>query len=365
MDVTQTLGSVLIVGGCGFLGHRIAKSLLQKHASSDISVLDVRTDRKRLPGISYYDGDICSKSVVQSILAHVKPQVIFHTASPPAHAHNLNFFMKVNVLGTRNLLECAQEMQTVVGFVYTSSASIMQDSINDKLDIDESALVFYLPVQKDPYSHSKAVAESFVLKANRHNGKMLTTAIRPSGLFGEDDLNCVKPMVDAAAEGKYKYQVGNGRNLFDWTYVGNAADAHILAAQALLKTSKSTVTAPANETVDGEAFLVTNDEPMAFWDFARGLGAAAGYPTREEEIRVIPRIVGLTMATIAEWVVWITSLGRRKSGMTRAGIRISTMARTYRVDKAKRRLRYKPLVSMKEGMRRAGESFAKNARKTK
>lgn len=118
MDVTQTLGSVLIVGGCGFLGHRIAKSLLQNHASSDISVLDVRTDRKRLPRISLYNGDMCSKSVVQSIFAHVKPQVIFHTAYPPAHAHNLDFFMKVNVQGTRNLLECAQEVQIDAAFVY-------------------------------------------------------------------------------------------------------------------------------------------------------------------------------------------------------------------------------------------------------
>ena len=45
--------------------------------------------------------------------------------------------------------------------------------------------------------------------------------------------------------------------------------------------------------------------------------------------------------------------------MTRAEIRLSIIARIYCIDDAKRRLRYKPLVSMEEGMERAGKSFAK------
>lgn len=366
MDANQFMEPILVVGGCGFLGHQIVKRLRETYPSTAISVLDIRTDSKRHPSISYYDGDIRSKSVVQSIFGKVKPQVVFHTASPPASPNsNLNFFMEVNVRGTRNLLECAQEVRTVLAFVYTSSASVVHDSISDVFDIDESAPVLYMPAQKGLYAHSKSVAENLVLEANRKNGGMLTTAIRPSGLFGEDDLTTVKPMVDAAAEGKYRYQVGNGKNLFDWTYVGNAVDAHILAAQTLLKASTATTRVSAAEAVDGEAFLVTNDEAMPFWDFARGLGAAAGYPTSPEEIRVIPRVVGLTMATIAEWVVLITSFGRRKSSMTRSGITFSTMTRTFRIDKAKRRLRYKPLVGMKEGIRRAGASFSRDAHKNK
>ena len=147
--------------------------------------------------------------------------------------------MKVNVLGTRSLLEYAQEVQTVVAFVYTSSATVVHDEVNDRLDIDDSAPIPGMLVRKDGYSHSKAVAESLVLNANRQDGKMLTTAIRTSGVFGEDDLTTVKPMVNTAAEGKYKFQVGNGRNLFDWTYVREVVHAHVLAAQLLLKTFNS------------------------------------------------------------------------------------------------------------------------------
>ncbi|KAL9606778.1 MAG: hypothetical protein Q9179_000068 [Wetmoreana sp. 5 TL-2023] len=301
MEAQQSMGSVLVIGGCGYLGHQIVQRLLEINAATAISVLDIQTNRNRLNGINYYDGDICSKSVVQSIFAQIEPQVIFHTASPPATARDLELFLRVNVQGTRNLVQSAQEVKTVVAFVYTSSASVIDDAVNDLLDVDESAPVLYMPAQMDAYNHSKAVAESVVLKANRINGKMLTTALRPSGLFGEDDKVTVKPMVDAAAEGKYRYQVGNGKNLFDWTYIGNAVDAHILAAQALFRASESTTRAPVNESVDGEAFLLTNDEAVPFWDFARALGAAAGYPIDPKEIRVIPRLVGLIMATVAEW----------------------------------------------------------------
>ncbi|KAK0516448.1 hypothetical protein JMJ35_001051 [Cladonia borealis] len=358
-DTKQSLGSVLVVGGCGFLGHQIIRQLLESHAASKVTVVDIRTDRNQHDTVAYCNADISSKREVQSIFDQVRPRVVFHTASPPALGDDMNLYMRVNVNGTRNLIDCALSTEDTIAFVYTSSASVVHDSISDLVDADERSPVLYMPVQRSAYSHTKALAESIVLEANRKNDCLLTTSIRPSGLFGENDLTTVKPMVEAAASGKYKYQVGDGNNTFDWTYVGNAAQAHILAALALVKAGPL---AKQGEGVDGEAFFVTNDEPMPFWKFARALGTAAGYPTRED-IRIIPRTVGLAMATIAEWLVWITSFGRRKSSMTRHGIRYSTMTRTFRIDKAKMRLRYKPLVDMKEGIRRAGKSFANNTKR--
>ena len=98
---------------------------------------------------------------------------------------------------------------------------------------------------------------------------------------------------------------------------------------------------------------------MPFWDFARSLGAAAGYPTKKEDVRVIPRMIALAIVAIAEWVIWILSLGQRKSSLTLMGIKFSMMNRTFCIDKAKKRLNYKPQVDMAEGIRRAGESFSK------
>ena len=157
-----------------------------------------------------------------------------------------------------------------------------------------------------------------------------------------------------------------GRTLFDWTYVGNAAEVHLQAAYVLSEDhSKARSEIPSDRRVNGESFLITNGEPMAFWEFARSLGAAAGYPTKKEDVRAIPIILGLAMAAVAERIVWFFSLGYRRSNMNVSSVRYSTINRTFRIDKAKSRLRYRPKVSMAKGIRRAGESFSKDKKKKK
>lgn len=357
----QELGSVLVVGGCGFLGRHIVSELLEL-TTAEVSVLDVRTDRNRLPSVTYHEGDISSVKDVLSVFHHVRPTVIFHTASPSIFVRSMSFFLKINVDGTRNLLECAHTVG-VKAFVYTSSASVIHNTVSDLVNVDESAPVLYIPDQKEAYNHTKALAEDLVLAANRkNNSNMLTVSLRPSGLFGEGDPTAVKTMVDAAASGKYKYQIGDGKNLTDWTYVGNAAHAHILAAGALLRAHASTAS-PESERVDGEAFLVTNDEPIPFWEFVRGLGAAAGYPTKPEKIQEIPVALALMIAIILEWMVWLATFGRRQTTKLSLGLRFGCMTRTFCIDKAKKRLGYKPFVNMEDGIKRAGESFAVTAKK--
>ncbi|MCJ1466087.1 hypothetical protein MMC07_004706 [Pseudocyphellaria aurata] len=357
----QDLGSVIVIGGCGFLGGNIVSQLLEL-TTAEVHVFDLRTDLNRLPSVTYHEGDVSSARHVLSVFQHVRPTVVIHTASPSIFSRSLIFFMKINVDGTRNLLECAQKVG-VKAFVYTSSASVIHDTVSDLVNVDESAPVLYIPDQKEAYNHTKALAEDLVLAANRKNdSSMLTVALRPSGLFGEGDPTAVKMMVNAAASGKYKYQIGEGKNLTDWTYVGNAAHAHILAAGALLSAHGSTA-GPESDRVDGETFLVTNDEPMPFWEFVRGLGAAAGYPTKSEQIQKIPVALALLIAITLEWLVWLTSLGRRQTTRLSLGLRFGCMTRTFCIDKAKRRLGYKPLVNMEDGIKRAGGSFATKTKK--
>jgi sterol-4alpha-carboxylate 3-dehydrogenase (decarboxylating) len=132
--------------------------------------------------------------------------------------------------------------------------------------------------------------------------------------------------------------------------------AQFLAAEALLK-------APANPPtsdemrVAGQGLLITDYEHISFWKFARLTGNAAGHPTREEDVRSMPKAMGILMAAISEWVVWIISFGRQKYRLNRVGIKFSCMTRTFRIDKAKRVLGYKPKVSLMEAIKRSGTPF--------
>jgi len=352
MSGTTNITSALVIGGCGNLGHNVVKQLLKLTPPPKVSVFDLFTTANRFDGVDYYAVDITNKSQVDEALSKCRPQVIMHTASPPPALNDLPLYLKVNVEGTRTLLRSAREHGTKA-FVYTSSASVIHDSYSDLFEADESSPLLYLPVQRERYSHSKALADQLVLD-NNSPGSMLTCCIRPSGIFGERDASA-KRFVDSAKAGKLNIQIGDGKNLFDWTFNENVIHAHVLAAQLLLKTFDEK---PApNMRVDGEGFLITNDEHMSFFEFARKIGDAAGYPTDRAKVKSLPRSLMLLLAIIGEWWAWITTFGKGKSSMDTLAIRYSTMTRTYNIDKAKRVLGYKPIVSLSDGITRAGGSF--------
>lgn len=235
-----------------------------------------------------------------------------------------------------------------------------------------------------------------MLAANRSAGAagapaLLTASIRPSGLFGEGDAQLTRHMVDLYFQGRSNIQVGGNENLFDFTYVRNAAHAHLLAALALLATH--TVMARAGgggeggadgaaagapgaataatampldfERVDGEAFLITNDSPVYFWDFARAMWAAAARATtkttaagggrgrgrgRRPAPWVLPRGLGLALGRLSEAACAVVG---RPPTLNRQRIVYSCMTRYYDISKAKRRLGYRPIVGLAEGVRRA------------
>ena len=353
------LGPVLVVGGCRFLGHLIVSRLCESTAL-EIWVLDLNTEHNRLHNVSYCDGDITSYSHVQAALQKIKPRTIIHTASPNVLTEHPNFatrkarYEKVNILGTQNLLDCAGKSGSVKAFVYTSSASVVHDSINDLFEADESLPGLQTPQQTEIYSQTKGVVENIVLAANRKYGSMLTTAIRPTSMFGEDDAAWIPSLLNIYRTGKINNQMGNDSAKIDLLYVDNAADAHILAVETLDKMHEET---PHRERVDDEAFFVTNDEHYRFWDFARAVWHAAGDRSDPERVWVIPKNIGLMMATFVEWVFWLVFWGSREPKSTRRKIKHTCMNRTFRIDKAKSRLGYVPEVSMKEGIERGVKLF--------
>lgn len=108
MDTTIPIESAVVVGGCGSLGHRLVEHLLEIQPGIRVSVFDLNTEHNRIPAVTYYNVDISSKDQVNDVLAKSQPQVIFHTASPPPSLQDLALYMRVNVEGTRNLLDIAK-----------------------------------------------------------------------------------------------------------------------------------------------------------------------------------------------------------------------------------------------------------------
>jgi sterol-4alpha-carboxylate 3-dehydrogenase (decarboxylating) len=387
--IASSLGHVLITGGCGFLGHHIVDLLVERHPSTRVSVLDLRTtaNRSSNPNVSYYDGDLTDKASTLALFKKLKPEVVIHTASPH-HTMPNEILFKVNVDGTKALLEVAQEMG-VKAFVHTSSASVIHDPKEELVNADEKyplisgkdqpeyytstkvGYVYCYPMincskipaccqstvtpkkRTKPYqmlNQHQVWAESAVLAANRTPSSFLTCAIRPAGIFGEGDVQLLPKMLDAYFKGQHKFQIGENENLFDFTYVRNVAHAHLLAAVALLATHKMLPTIPLDsERVDGEAFLVTNGQPVYFWDFPRQAWKEAGNTLPVEKVWKLSFGTMSVIGGILESVCW--AIGK-KPNLSRKQVQYSCWTRYYCIDKAKRRLGYTPIVSLEEGIKR-------------
>jgi len=358
------LSPVLITGGCGFIGSHLARRLLEDNRNCKIHVLDVDTSRRRIAAVDYHACDISNADDVDRVMQEAQPRTVFHIACPDSMVIRPELFERVDVVGTRNLLASAARLGTVRALVNVSTSSVIHDNRSDLIDADETLPVLRPPVQKRIYTLTKATAESDILAANRAAGdaSMLTVSMRPATAFGEDDDTCLGKMVAVAQQGKTRFQMGDGKNVFDFIYIDNLVEAHVLAARALVAAYGKPPT-PPDRRVDGECFNVTNDEPVLFWEFSRKIAAAAGRPVRPEDIVVIPVWIGLVIGWLSEWLMWIQSWGTSQPNMTREGIRFSTINRTLNGAKAKRVLRYRPKVSMDEGIERSVRWYVERGRK--
>ncbi|KAL2871045.1 uncharacterized protein BJX67DRAFT_389842 [Aspergillus lucknowensis] len=355
------LGPVLITGGNGFTSYHIIAKILAEEPDCVIHSLDVNIDRNRHANsnVHYHLTDISSAEDVNRIMELAKPVTIFHTASPEFSDAPVSAYRSIIVDGVQHLLKAAAKVGSVRALINTSTSGVINDNHTDLIDATEDMPILRPPQQQRAYCIAKADAEDAIQAANRNGGTddhgILTCHIRPCLAFGEHDVGALGKMVAVARQGRSRFQMGNGQNPYDFVYIGNLADAHLLAAHALLEAWGKP--RPATDPVDGECFNITNDDPWLFWDFQRAVAAQTGNPVRTEDIVVIPKWVGLAMGFLSEWIVWAISGGSRVPNMTREGIRFSTLIRTLNINKAKRVLGYRPTVGMQEGIERSVRWF--------
>ncbi|KAI8326369.1 3-beta hydroxysteroid dehydrogenase/isomerase, partial [Martensiomyces pterosporus] len=323
----------LVIGGEGFLGRAIVEALIERKkstgSSDEIRVLDLRRNYED-GNVAFFQGDICNpKQVDAALTADGKTAtVVFHTASPIMKAPEA-LHTKVNIEGTKVVLEACRTAG-VDKFVYTSSASVVYSGKGLEY-VDES--IEYAKPFADYYSETKAIAEKLVLEYNDKYG-MRTAALRPSGIFGPGDRQTTPGALLAQRKNlPVLIQVGNNTALFDFTYVGNLADAHLLCADKLY-----------DENVSGEVFFITNDEPVGMWSFMRLLWGEVG-DNRGPKL-IIPTFVATMILGLLKLLAAMHLIKHEIPfvfGMT-------FTPRYFNITKAKKYLGYRPRVPYSEGV---------------
>jgi len=324
---------VLVTGGTGFLGRKLVGRLLDHGRSVTVLARRPAPDLTAR-GVRFICADLADAAAMRAACAGI--ETVFHTAAKVDVWGRYDDFFRINVLGTRALLDGCRA-HGVKNFIHTSTPSVVYNG-RDLAGADES-----LPLTTDcpsPYPLTKAMAERDVLAANCE--ALRTVALRPHLIWGIGDPHLVPRVLARARAGRLRI-VGEGKSRVDMVHVENAVDAHLLAEKALqvrrLKADKSSGDAA------GRTYFITNGEPVVLWDWINDLLRALGEPPVTKRISLR---AASALGAACE-VAWRVLPLRSEPPMTRFIAAELAKDHWFDLGAARRDLGFTPRVSMAQG----------------
>lgn len=225
--------TILVTGGAGFIGSNFVRRWFETH-DEEVVILDAFT-YAGFPGnlaplfyknrLDIFKGDIGDKQLVDHILYEYQPHTIYHFAAE-SHVDNSIAnplaFIKTNILGTVNLLECVRRRDPRIRFIHVSTDEVYGSLKLEDEPFNESTQ--YDP--RSPYSASKASSDHFI-NAYRNTYGLEAVITNCSNNYGPNQHpeKFIPTVILAAMQNKPIPIYGTGLNMRDWLYVDDHCDA--------------------------------------------------------------------------------------------------------------------------------------------
>lgn len=321
--------TAFVTGGSGFIGGRLIERLVDEGVNvRALARSEESAQRVAALGAEPAHGDIADpRSVAEAALG---AKVAFHLAARLGEWGPWEEFERGNVTGTLNALAaCAGT--GVRRFVHCGTEAALMAG-EPLVQVDETAPL--RPDSRAPYPATKAKAEQVVRDANREG--IETVVVRPRFVWGRGDTTLLPEMVATVEAGRWAW-IGGGRNLTETTHVDNVVEGLLLAAE---------------KGAPGEAYFVTDGEPVVFREFVTALFETQGV---EAPDRTIPAWAAVPLARVCE-AAWRLLPLRGEPPMTTFRAWILTQECTIEIAKARRELGYTPIVTQAQGLAELHES---------
>jgi dTDP-glucose 4,6-dehydratase len=237
MNIPKT---VLVTGGCGFIGVNFVRLLLETREDWRVINLDKLTyagnlqslqDVRDHPGYQFVKGDICDGRLVGDLFAQHQIDTVVHFAAESHVDRSITGpaeFIQTNIFGTFSLLEAARkqwlESDTDSGhcrFLHVSTDEVY-GSLGDTGYFTEQTC--YDP--RSPYSASKASSDHLV-RAYFHTYGLPILLTNCSNNYGPYQFpeKLIPLVLNNALQGKELPVYGDGGNVRDWLYVRDHCEA--------------------------------------------------------------------------------------------------------------------------------------------
>jgi nucleoside-diphosphate-sugar epimerase len=310
---------ILVTGGSGFIGGRLAESFLGKGDSVRLLLRDEAAAGRLLKmGAEAFRGDLTRPETLRGALQGIEE--VYHAAARLGRWKDTAADIRqVNVEGTRNLLELAASSGIRL-FLLVSSAIVTGPVLN----ADET----YLCKPHTLYEETKYEAERLAIEMAAGRGIPLTVA-RPTWTYGPGDPH--KLALYRAIRKRRFVLLGRGKNSTHPVYIDDLVEGiHLAAAQR-----------PASEVYNiGGPRHVTTAELTGKMALALGVK-----PVRMS----MPVWLARAGAPVAEKVSDIIGI---QLPLTRSRVVLLSCSFTYSIQKARKALGYDPRVDLEEGFRK-------------
>lgn len=313
---------IFLTGVSGFVGKNLMAFLIKQ--GHDV-IGHVRTDQGPNDHLSQKLShvNLLNPNEVQDELSDV--DVVIHCAALVSIWSSPEAFYQNNVLVTKILLESAKQAG-VQRLIFLSCASVVMQDRQALLNISES-----LPLSNRdelPYVKSKALAEALVIEAATESFK--TIALRPAFIWGQGDI-IDRQIGQAANNGKFGW-FNQGDYLYSTCYIENL---YLAVSRAL------------TSDLFGEAFFITDGEPVSFRSFMSERLRIGGFP-----------IPSLSISNRFAWALarftengWKYLPLKGFPPITREIVRLTGLPFTLSIEKAKQQLDYHPTYSVLQGLK--------------
>jgi nucleoside-diphosphate-sugar epimerase len=315
--------AAFVTGGSGFIGGKLVQRLIAEgRAVRALARSDAAAERVAELGAEAVRGDLGDRASLAAGAAGA--EVAFHLAAHLGEWGAWADFERGNVEGTENALAACAAVG-VKRFVHCGTEAALMAG-EPLVQVDETAPL--RPDSRAPYPATKARAEQAVRAAAREGFE--TVAVRPRFVWGKGDTTLLPEMVATVESGRFAW-VGGGRNVTDVTHVDNVVEGLVLAAE---------------KGRPGEAYFVTDGEPVVFREFVTDLLRTQGV---EPPDRSLPAWTAAPMARVCE-VAWKALPLPGTPPMTTFRSWLLTQECTIDIAKARAELGYSPVATHEQGL---------------
>jgi dTDP-glucose 4,6-dehydratase len=233
--------TILVTGGCGFIGSNFVKYILETYPEDIIVNFDKLTYAGNLENLldieknlnyHFVKGDICNRVEVEDCIKKFNTDVIINFAAESHVDRSIlgpAVFIETNIAGTGILLQIAKEIG-IKKFVQISTDEVYGSLGNDGRFTETTPLH-----PNSPYSASKTSADLLAL-AYEHTFGLPVVITRCSNNYGPYQFpeKLLPLMIANALDDKPLPVYGDGMNIRDWLYVKD----HCIAIDAVLRKGK-------------------------------------------------------------------------------------------------------------------------------